>query len=78
MIHPHAGDPSKLTIPQLEEKIMELSRKYFMSHNPQLQEQISTFLEIYRSELQMKIAQEQLRQKEQNGDNGLDDLIKVS
>jgi hypothetical protein len=78
MIHPHAGDPSQLTIPQLEEKIMELSRKYFMSQNPQVQEQISTFLEIYRSELQMKIAQEQLRQQEQNGDNGLDDLIKVS
>ena len=78
MIHPHAGDPSQLTIPQLEEKIMELSRKYFMSHNPQVQEQISMFLEIYRSELQMKIAQEQIRQQEQNGDNGLDDLINIS
>ena len=78
MIHPHAGDPSNLTVPQLEEKIMELSRKYFMSQNPQVQEQISTFLEIYRSELQMKIAQEQLRQQQENGNDDLDSLINIS
>ena len=77
MIHPHVGDISQLTIPQLEEKIIELSRKYFMSYNPQIQEQISTFLEIYRSELQMKIAQDRLRQQE-NGNNDLDNLINVS
>jgi uncharacterized lipoprotein YddW (UPF0748 family) len=78
MIHPYSGDPSALTVPQIEEKLSELTRKYYQTHNPQLQEQISTFIEIYRQELVMKIAQEQQRQQEQDGENGLDNLINIS
>lgn len=78
MIHPFSGDLSELTITQIEDKITDLSKKYFATHNPQVQEQIATFIEIYKQELHMKIAQEQLRQQEQNGNNDLDSLINIS
>lgn len=77
MIHPLADDPSDLTITQIEDKIADLSRKYFMTHNPQAQDQIATFIEIYKQELHMKMAQDRLRQQE-NDDNDLDNLINVS
>lgn len=76
MIHPLSGDLSELTITQIENKIMDLSKKYFATYNPQVQEQIATFIEIYKQELQIKIAQDRLRQ--QNGDNDLDSLINIS
>ena len=78
MIHPFSGDVGDLTVSQIEERLGDLTRKYYQTHNPQLQEQIATFIEIYRQELQMKISQEQLRQQEQNGDNDLDSLINIS
>jgi len=77
MFHPFTEDLSNLTITQIEDKITDLSKKYFVSQNPQVQEQIATFIEIYKQELQMKMAQEQLRQQ-QNGNNDLDSLINIS
>lgn len=78
MMHPFSGDLSELTVTQIEDKITDLSKKYFATHNPQVQEQIGTFIEIYKQELQMKMAKEQLRQQQQNGDSDLDSLINVS
>lgn len=77
MFHPFSDDLSDLTLPQLEQRVAELSRKYFATHNPQLQSQISTFIDIYKQEIQIKIAKEKARQQE-NGDSGLDNLINVS
>jgi len=69
----------KLSLNELEEKIIDLQRKYFMSSNLQVQMQIQNFLEIYKEELNTRRALESQRQKEQqNGENGLDNLIKVS
>ena len=77
-MHPFAEDTSSLTISQIEDKINELSKKYFQTHNPDLQMQISMLLDYYREELQIKIAKERLAQQQQNGEDGLDNLINIS
>ena len=77
MLHPLADDPSLLTIPELHTKIQDLSSKYFKTTNPQVQQQIATFLEIYKQEVTIKEAKQQ-NELQQNGNLELDKLIKVS
>ena len=77
MLHPFSEDTKDLTVSELQEKLSDLSKKYFQTHNPQLKEQIGTFIEFYKQEILIK--EQKLRQEEQkNGDLDLDNLIKVS
>jgi len=79
MLNPLVDSLADFTVSQLEDKVVELQRKYFMTHNPQVQAQISTILYIYKEEVQTRRAIEYNRQKEQeNGGNDLDSLINVS
>ena len=80
MIPPFAEDTSDMTVSQLYDKVSELTRKYFATNNPQLQEQISTFIEYYKQEATIKEAKNRLQDKEnqQNGDLDLDKLINIS
>ncbi len=79
MLNPLMGSLSELSLNELEEKIVVLQRRYFMTANPGVQSQIQNFLEIYKEELHTRRAIEANRQKEQqDGENGLDSLIKVS
>jgi hypothetical protein len=63
---------------EIEDKISELSRKYFISRNPHVQQQISTILEMYKEEMRSRRAKQRLKDQEQNGENGLDNLINIS
>ena len=77
MIHPLADDFSNLKDLEIESKIQELSRKYWMTTNPNIQTQISLFLDLYRSELanrRAKLWQEQSGKRNED----LDKLINVS
>ena len=77
MLHPFSEDTKALTVSELQEKLSDLSKKYFQTHNPQVKEQIGTFIEFYKQEILIK--EQKLRQEEQkNGDLDLDNLIKVS
>ena len=79
MLNPLVDSLSDLSINELEEKIMVLQRRYFMTANPGVQHQISNFLEIYKEEVHTRRRIEEQRQREQNnGENGLDNLINVS
>ncbi len=79
MLNPLVDSLSDLSINELEEKIIVLQRRYFMTANPGVQAQIANFLEIYKQEIQTRRAIEYQRQKDQeNGDSGLDNLINVS
>ena len=79
MLNPLVDSLADLTVNELEEKIVVLQRRYFMTANPGVQHQISNFLEIYKQEVQTRRAVEYERQKNQeNGESGLDDLINVS
>lgn len=76
-MHPMVDDLSQLKDTELENKVQELSRKYFQTHNPALQYQISLFLDMYRSELQSrraKVWQEQYQKR----DTDLDSLININ
>ena len=78
MLNPLVDSLADLSINELEEKIVVLQRRYFMTANPGVQHQISNFLEIYKQEVQTRRAIEYQRQNENNGDEGLDNLINVS
>jgi len=79
MLNPLVDSLTDFTLTELENKVVELQRKYFMTHNPQVQAQIANILYIYKEEVQTRRAIEYERQKNQdNGENGLDSLINVS
>jgi len=75
MIHPLAEDFSKLKDSEIDARIQDLSKKYFQSHNPAIQNQISLFLDLYREELRHR--QAKLWQQHQTKSPELDKLIKV-
>lgn len=77
MFNPLADDLSKLKDTEIENKIQELSRKYFQSTNINVQHQITVFLDMYKAELatrRAKMWQEQYQKR----DTDLDSLINVS
>ena len=80
MIHPLVNNLGTLTDPQIEEKVADLQRKYFQSHNPAVQEQIAAILETYKDELTTRRAIAAKKQQEQLGENGkdLDNLININ
>tara|TARA_B100000683_G_scaffold277317_1_gene335149 strand:+ start:1304 stop:1537 length:234 start_codon:yes stop_codon:yes gene_type:complete len=77
MLHPFSEDTKDLTVAQLQEKLSDLTKKYFQTANPQVKEQIGTFIEFYKQEILIK-EQKQRQEEQQNGDLDLDNLIKVS
>lgn len=79
MLNPLIDSLDHLTIQELDDKINELQRKYFMSRNPQVQSQITNVLDIYKIELQERRMKELKKQQNQdNGENSLDNLINIS
>jgi hypothetical protein len=78
MFNPLVDDFSVLSDSEVEEKISELSRKYFQSRNLQVQEQISVILEMFKDEARSRRAKSMLKNQQENGEEGLDNLIKVS
>jgi len=77
MFNPLVDDFSALTDTEVEEKVVELGRKYWMSRNPDLQAQIATILEMYKEEARARRARA-YQQSQQNDDSGLDNLININ
>jgi hypothetical protein len=77
MFNPLVDDFSKLTDLEVENKISDLGRKYFMVRNPQVQMQIATLLDMYKDEMRARRARAQL-QSQLNGNSDLDSLINIS
>lgn len=76
MFHPFEQDLSELKDNELEEKVQELTKKYYQAYRlgkPELLTQISTFVTIYKDELSKRYRER--TQTELNGD--LDQLINV-
>lgn len=75
-------DFSILSDSEVEEKISELSRKYFQSQNPQLQQQVAVVLEMFKEEARARRDKQKLQseqeQEREDGDNSLDNLINIS
>ena len=75
-MHPLAEDFSLLKDAEIETRVSELSKKYWQSSNPALQNQISLFLDLYNEELRSRRAK-MWQQQYQSRDKGLDKLINV-
>lgn len=76
MFNPLVDSFSELTDTEIDNKILELTKKYYQTHNADLQLQIANLLDMYRSEAQVRRAK--AMQNQSNGNNGLDNLINVS
>ena len=76
MFHPLTEDYSKLKDAEIEQRVQELSRKYFMTQNPHVKHQLATFIDIYKTELNHRRTK-QLEQVYQKRDKDLDKLINV-
>ena len=79
MFNPLVDSFDTLSDAEIDESIRDLSRKYFQSQNPQVQQQIASLLEMYKEESQARQARAYQRQQNQgNSESGLDNLINVS
>lgn len=76
MFHPLSEDYSQLKDAEIEARLQDLSRKYFMANNPAVKQQISVFIDIYKNELSFRRTK-QLEQLYQKRDKDLDKLINV-
>jgi hypothetical protein len=76
-MHPLAGDLSALKDSELENKINDLTRKYFLTNNFGVQQQISTLLDTYKAETS-KRRQAEYEKMMSSRDKGLDKLINIS
>lgn len=76
MFHPLQEDLSNLSDSEVENKLQELSRKYFAAQrmgNRDLLTQVSTFVNIYRNELSRRY----MTKNKGDLDKDLDQLINV-
>ena len=74
-MHPLVSELSGLKDQEIHSKINDLTKKYFMTRNPDLQRQIATVLDDLRIELSernRKLIEQQMK------DKNLDNLIKLS
>lgn len=78
-MHPGTGDLTNLTDNELEDKILQLNRYYFVATNDEVRQQIILLLDDYKLEMEARRLEANRRQQEQeNGNNGLDSLINIS
>jgi hypothetical protein len=70
-------DLSTLKDPDLQNRISELTRKYFMTTNSEVKMQIANVLDMYNAEVEVRSAK-QWEDAQKNQDNGLDKLINIS
>jgi len=77
MIHPLV-DTTDLSDKQLEDKIQELGKKYFMVGGVELKSQVALILNIYKNELQQRRMKNYEEQFEKNKEKGLDNLININ
>jgi len=76
-MHPLVEDLSSLKDNEIESKILDLSKKYWMSRNPDLQFQIKLLLDQYNEELRLRRSK-LLQQQNETRNQELDKLIKIN
>lgn len=77
VINPLLDDLSNLKDSEIESKIQDLSKKYWISQNPDIRSQIASFLDIYKEELRTRQAK-MWDQQYQKRNKDLDNLIQVN
>ena len=65
----------ELSDKEVEEKILSLNKKYWQTQNPQVREQITAILDMYKVEMEGRRAKSKINSND--GDNSLDNLINI-
>ena len=76
-MHPLIDDFTDLTDSELNDKISELSHKYWKTRNPQVQTQMVMILDQLKEEQRLRIQKSQ-QQIQDSDENDLDNLINIS
>jgi hypothetical protein len=76
-MHPLIDNLENIKDGEIESKITDLTRKYFMTRNPGVQAQIASVLDSYKEEMSKRRTAEYERMMN-NRDKGLDKLINIS
>jgi len=75
MFNPLADNFEDLTDSQIQEKVQDLTKRYYQTRNPGLQNQIAVMLDMFRQEQTTRM----YKQKQQdNDDPDLDNLININ
>lgn len=74
MFNPLVDSFDELSDTEVENATRDLSRKFFQTRNPQVQQQIAVLLDMYKEELRARMAKKSIN----TNNPELDDLIKVS
>lgn len=77
-MHPLVDNLEHLKDQDIHAKISDLTKKYFMTYNPDVQSQIANVLEEYKNELAARNAKVWQKQMENNSGKGLDKLININ
>ena len=77
VINPFVDNLNDLKDTEIENKIQDLSKKYWMVANPNVKMQIANLLEIYKQEITVRRAQE-WDQQNQKRNKDLDNLIQIN
>jgi hypothetical protein len=77
-MHPLAGDFTNLKDSEVDSKISDLTKKYFMTSNPGVRSQISALLDTYKQEQRNRQQLALKKLMDNNKDKGLDKLINIS
>jgi len=76
-MHPLVHDLDKLKDAELEQKIFDLTKKYFITHNPDVRQQMAMILDSLKEEMSRR-RQVALEKMLASSDKNLDKLINVS
>ena len=76
MFNPLVDSFEDLTDAQLHEKIQDLSRRYFQTRNPDLQNQIAVMLDMFKQEQTARLYKKQNSDNDEDSD--LDNLININ
>ncbi len=76
-MHPLFEDTTELSDNDLEEKVIDLTKRYWQNANPQVQQQITLLIDSYRLELETRRSRQKLVNDATNSQSELDKLIKV-
>jgi len=76
-MHPFINDLDHLKDSEVEAKINDLSKKYWMTYNTEVRQQIVMVLDTYREELAKRRKVEYEKMMQSQG-KGLDKLINIS
>jgi hypothetical protein len=75
MFNPLADSFEDLTDSQIQEKVQDLTKRYYQTRNPELQNQIAVMLDMFRQEQTTRM----YKQKQQDEDDpDLDNLININ